>query len=299
MPRALFLHDPIAPYDFQIVWDHLRETAPDFVLTRQSLLDPIPRDLSKFDLVVPWLQDPLDDRPDLYGRGCALGDMCDEAGVPIVNRPENLKNARKETTSRLLRLSGLPLVVPRMDLGTQPRTFGPPCFLRENGVHSGALVRADTWDDVDSPEWREAARTLAQPVVVEYLETETHLGYAKYRYVVLGDRGLPLHVQMSRGWITRGDKRLKTSETQALEARYVTEDAPECGATLVAAVRALGLDFGAVDYAEAFGGSVFWEVNPMPYLHYIANDPGNVRNGATRRVLDGIVDLYRRAASQI
>lgn len=297
MKKILVIRDPLEPFEYEVVWDHLRKYHPDLQLTWQSLNDPIP-DLAGVDLVASWLQDPCDNNPDIFGRACALEAMCDAVGVPIVNRPSVLPRSRKSVTAQLLRESGLNLRVPDMQLLCPgvPCTLPLPYFVRQDASHAGVLFRADTLEDASTSVFVDRIAKMREPVAVEYIETAREGIYWKYRYTVAGAVGVPLHLQLSTAWVTRGEDRLFTDEAVAAERHYVGQPA-NCMPALNAAARVLGFEFCAFDYTHDCDGRLtVWEVNPLPHLHLIGRADRDYRDDATRRTLDAVADLYRTRA---
>lgn len=297
MAKILVIRDPLEPFEYEVVWDHLHKHHPDLRLTWQSLNDPIP-DLSGVDLVASWLQDPCDINPSIFGRACALEAMCDEAGVPIINRPSMLPRSRKSVTAQLLRESGLDLRVPGMQL-LRPGvlcTLSLPYFVRQDASHAGVLFRADTPEDASTSVFLERIAKMQEPVAIEYIETAREGVYWKYRYVVAGDVGVPLHLQLSTNWITRGEDRLFTDEAVESERHYVGQP-DSCMPVLNAAARVLGFEFCAFDYTHDCDGRLtVWEVNPLPHFRLIGNELRRYRDAATRRAFDAIANLYRTCA---
>jgi hypothetical protein len=288
--KFLVLRDPHLPLAGALLTDALRARAQ---LDTRSLFDPVP-DLADFDLCVFWLLDPCDNRPSVYFRALAYADRCVKAGVPVFCHPASLQAARKTTFASAL--AGMAdLRVPRMQrFNTVDVAADPPFFVRENDYHGSTMFL------VHSPVERDAvaaqAATLTTPILVEFIDTVRDGLYSKFRYVVAGTHGVPLHLQVARTWIVRGADRLYDPDSVAREAKYV-EQASRCEA-LDTAAQVLGLDLCAFDYSfDQYDRIVVWEVNPMPVLHFISDRctiDGKVvdqthRNTATRRVLDAVV----------
>ena len=305
--RILGFRDPHRPLFFDVLIHHLN-AAPDIEVHSRSLLDPLPSDLSGFDLCVFWLLDPCDNRSDVWIRAQHAASKCADAGLPVFQHPDSLPNGRKSTFSRMMKRSGLPLRVARVfpiddSIDEFLKDFYGlpfPIFVRENDLHSGELLRFDTPEQARDA--RQEIEKIRVPVVVEYIETAQGGLYHKFRYVVAGDHGIPLHLQITPNWVTRGEDRLYTDAAMEAERIYCSESPAQGGNVLVEATRVLGLDFCAYDYTfDHDGEMVVWEVNPAPMLHHIQRyydlDGRKLdleyRNVATGRALNALVQAYR------
>jgi hypothetical protein len=138
---------------------------------------------------------------------------------------------------------------------------------------------------------------LSRPVAVEIVDVRDPRDglFRKYRYVAAGDIGVSHHVQISEGWITRGDNRVVTSATREEELAYIA--GPDSNhAALQRARRALGLDLVALDYGKMSDGRmVIWEANPFPHIHFSTRGL-TYRNAAMHRTMLAIFRLYLHAA---
>lgn len=250
-------------------------------------------------LLAPWLQDPVEDRCETtYRQILALEAQCDARGIPVVNRPERLANAIKDSGARRMAAAGLR--TPRMlridDPAAFRRDFGGldfPFFVRENRKHGRRMLRADDPDQARALPLEE----FAAPVAIELIDlADPRDGlYRKYRYVVAGEFGVPHHLQMSQEWITRGRHRRIDAQSEAEELRYIGTPCPH-HAAFQRAREALELDFVAFDYGlDASGEAVVWEANPYPLLQFSRTQLA-YRNEAIHRTLAILVAHYYRRA---
>ena len=292
--RVLTIRDPDEPagYDFVLQW--LRKQ-PDMTVDSVSVLDPFAT-MSSYDVVVPWLQDPCDSRP-VWARALAIEASCARRGIPMINRPSLLPHARKSRTAAILRRHVPNVRVPFIVSFAEAQRSSVPAFLREDGLHAVDLFRIDTREQLLSEDVRARAAAMAEPVIVELIETAVAGVYTKFRYVVAGDTGIPLHVQCSTDWVTRGSGRLFTPTAIKLEQTFVALSAGCCPDLHIAA-KALGFDFCAFDFSYDNNSTpVVWEVNPLPLLHHVNRMKGDLdleyRNTATTRALEALATLIR------
>ncbi len=290
--RILIVSDPGEPLVYEIIEEYL-EADPRIEISSMSMFDPVPHNLKTYDLCVFWLQDPCDDRPDVFGRALGLADLCAVAGVdvPVINHPDALPHSRKSETARLLLEAGLDLRVPRMDVLTEPRRVRElplPLFVREDAQHAADLFRVDSSDQITS-EFLDRIAKMQEPIAVEYIDIKRGDFYRKYRYAVAGNTGVPMHLQMSREWITRGETAASSSpEIVPAEKDFLAQ--PNSCPVLHEAAKVLGFDFCAFDYGYDLDGRlVVWEVNPFPSLHFAKRD---YHRAATERVLAAVVAMY-------
>jgi hypothetical protein len=257
------------------------------------------RNWSNIGMHVAWLQDPVQRwSTTAYRRAFNLLQQCDEHGVPVINRVDRLINATKSRGAELMQAGGIQTA--RMKLIADRREFAKdflglrlPLFVREDWGHSRRVARIDAPSDVDKINWRRFRRPLA----VEIVDVrDPHDGlFRKYRYFAIGDLGICHHLQISSGWITRGDHRAYTRETQREELEYITRPDPNHEA-LQRARRAIGLEYVAFDYGYTPEGQVVvWEANPFPHLTF-GMKALTYRNGAIHRTMLGILHLYLTTA---
>jgi len=290
--RILIVRDPGEPLFYEIIEEYL-EADGRIKISSMSMFDPIPYNLKTYNLCVPWLQDPCDDRPDVFGRALGLADLCAVVDVPVINHPDALPHSRKSKTARLLFAAGLDLRVPRMDVLTEParvRELPLPLFVREDAHHAADLFRVDSSDQITS-DFLDRIAKMQEPIAVEYIETKRDEFYRKYRYAVAGDTGVPMHLQMSREWITRGETAVFASSPEAVQAEKDFLAQPNDGCPVLhEAAKVLGFDFCAFDYSYDLDGRlVVWEVNPFPSLHFAERD---YRRNATERTLEAVTTMY-------
>jgi glutathione synthase/RimK-type ligase-like ATP-grasp enzyme len=218
---------------------------------------------------VPWVQDPVRERrPALFDRLRALEQAYDRAGVPRINSVAHLSQAIKSRALELLRSAGFRAarslrVDARSGFDGVVDAVGLPFILRADRGHGGPVVLVEERGRFESADWT----SLGPAVALEYIETRGEDGlYRKYRYLVTGETGIARHLVIAPEWCVHAEDRLR-------EARHVDEErgflATPCEQheRMVAAARALGLDFVAFDYGfDRDGELVIWEPNPYPTL---------------------------------
>jgi hypothetical protein len=251
--------------------------------------------------VVFWVGDPLRERyPEEYAECSAIARRARQEGIRIANPPDALSNARKGLMSELWRAAGIPTPPchPFQDLPTfesAVRRTAFPSIARGTCLHAQEHIRvfAEPEEALDA-----SVETLPLPGVLSPL-VDTRSGhreedpsalaarfYHKKRVMVWGDVVVPWHLYFSEDPVIGdsastllGPSRIRTGwrswmrgqpepARSALEAeRAFIRAAPESPELFRRAVRVLGLDFAAVDYATpARDELVLWEANPYPYL---------------------------------
>lgn len=300
-PRFLILrHAGKAPYFYDIVLQWVEDNVPELRgLFELRLLPCWVADWSRYALLVPWLQDPVEawSRP-AYARALRLATACDRQGIPVINRVDRLRNATKSEGTR--RISAVGLRTPAMRVIDDAREFREtrarlplPLFVREDSGHGGALLRADTDDELRAL----PVEHFRRPVAVEIIDIKDPRDglYRKFRYVVAGRVGIPHHMQATQGWVTRGEIRFHSPATRAQEESYINRPNPH-HALFQRARLALGLDLVAFDYGlDRQGEPIVWEANPYPHFHMPRNQLAYLAP-AMHRTLAAMVHLYLERA---
>ncbi len=299
--RILLVQHPVHQHGFyDVVLDWLDKNLPQ--VRGRFDLQPLHDDLVPspgHTLLVPWLQDPVQDWSEAaYAAAAALEARCDAAGIAVVNRVTRLHHAGKSEGAARMRLAGLrtPRMVPVQD-ATAFRADGGgldfPLLVREDWGHGGWICEvrdAAGLAGLSLAPWR---RPVAGEMIL--LPDPQDGLFRKYRYVVAGERGVPHHLQASQEWVTRGDGRVTNERTRQEELDYIGSPSPH-HALFVAACRHLGLDFVAFDYGlDTDGRPVVWEANPFPYLQF-SRTTLVYRNDAMHRTIAVMVALYLERA---
>jgi len=297
-PRRLLIvrHPAKKPTFYHVLLSWIEEHVPE--LRGLFELRLLPFELAAdapYALHVPWLQDPVQHwSPAAYDQARRLARQCDDQGIPIVNRVDQLPNAIKSEAARRLAEVGVRMPAMRrvVDAAEFRRTLlglKLPLFIREDQGHGGAMLRADTASEVA----RLPLEQFQQPLAVELIDVRWPADgmFRKYRYVVAGELGVPHHMQATGDWITRGTIRVHSPALHQEEIDYVSR--PELHHELFQrARRALNLDFVALDYGfDAQGQLVIWEANPFPHFHIPRGRLLYLRP-AVNRTLAAMVHLY-------
>lgn len=246
--------------------------------------------------VVFWLADPLRELyPQDYLEAVAIADAVRVRGGAVVNPPEALSNSIKSTQSRLWREAGIPCAecIPVPDhgelAGAVART-GLPAIVRSDLHHAQENTHfcQGEADVAAVPRDGRLYPATAIPFIdvrAGYRHERPGTVWAelwhKKRSFVFGGIVVPTHVLFSADPIVglkratfhryRNSWELLTPlvafrrwDREALRVdRAYGEGAPEQPDLLVRAVRALGLEYAAVDYCTRVDGSlVLWEANP-------------------------------------
>lgn len=245
----------------------------------------------------------------------AIGDAdrCDEALAcadrllagydrPVINAP-----ARVRATGRLAnaqRLGGLAGVVTpqvrRFD-ARGLRAFEPdrwPVLVRRPGFHTGQhFLRADDRAALDAaPDVLGGTEFLA----IEYLDARGSDGLSrKYRVLFIDGVAYPLHLAASHDWKVHyySSAMAEQPSLRDEEARFLDDMAgvlgPRATAALASIQKALGLDYGGIDFAIGGDGTVLvFEANATMV---IASPDADPRWNYRRRA----IEAARRAARRL
>lgn len=320
-----------------VFMDRVRETDPAFAarIRFHETGSPAP-DLSGVSLVAFWLGDPLKEKyPACFDDASGIAKAAREAGIRVLNNPEALSNTTKTRQSAIWYQERLPSARARIvnrpsDLEQVCKELGGTCIVRSDVEHAQrdvTIIRKEA-------DARRAARECAFPVAViqlydiraEYraaganpssLFTRYH---HKARAFVFGDAVMPSHlffapdlvVGLSNCLLKReahprrrvghqlGYHRKLLGDMIREDLAYFDSD-PLYARTLAQGVRALGLDFAAVDYSIRPDGSVImWEANPYFYLPRGEQSVLSAERNAVERVnqsLDWMAANLRAAAA--
>ncbi|MEZ6001304.1 hypothetical protein [Hyphomonas sp.] len=316
--------------------DRLRETDPDFAarIRFHKTGTPMP-DLTGVSLVVFWLGDPLKEKyPECFAEAAGIANAARAEGIRILNSPEALSNTGKTRQSAVWYQEGVPSARARMvnrssDLQQVCKDLGGTCIIRSDTEHAQRDVRI-VRNEADA---RRAANECQFPVAViqlfdirsEYRAEGTNRSslFARYhhkaRAFVFGEAVMPSHLFFSPNLIVGLSNCLLKRESRPrrqaahkmgyhrkllndmiCEDRAYFDSDPVQAQTLSHAVRALGLDFAAVDYCIRPDGSIIiWEANPYFHLPHGEKSVFSAQRKAVERVnksLDWMAENLRAAA---
>jgi len=286
------------PHFYEVVLDWTERRVPALrALFELRVLPFLPENPSRYALLVPWLQDPVQAwSPRRFAQAQALERLFDARSIPVVNRVECLPNAAKHEGAR--RMASVDLRTPRTEPIADVGAFRAdaarhryPLLVREDWGHQAPLFRADGPGDLAAI----PIERMERPLAVEFVDVRDPKDglWRKYRYVAAGEHGTPLHLHVTGEWLTRGGHCLYTDATRAEEVAFLEGRDPR-HAVFHRALGALGLDFVAFDYGlTPQGEMVVWEANPYPYLHFgRPTGRGAHRFPATERALACLLRLY-------
>ena len=246
--------------------------------------------------VIFWLADPLRELyPDDFAEAVDIAGTVRAAGGTVVNPPEALSNSIKSVQARLWREAAVPCA----ECHAIPDHRGLESAIAASGIP--AIVRTDLHHAQENTHFcRTEAEVAAVPVdgrlypavAIRFIDVRAEYQrerpgtvwaalWHKKRCYVFGDTVVPSHTLFSSDPIV-GLKRAtfhryrnkwelltplaafrRWDRDALLVDRTFGQGAPEQPDLLVRAVRALGLDYAAVDYCTRADGSlILWEANP-------------------------------------
>lgn len=260
------------------------------------------RNWQRYTLFLPWLQDPLKEKlPHVYQHVKQIEMQCQKYSIPVANPVDTLSNSIKSVATRIINNVGIrtPRMVPITEIESFKQTQGglsTPFFIREDKRHGGQIFMIHDPQDLQGVPFSE----FAAPVAVEFIDVQDKDGfYRKYRYIAIGDDGIPRHMITSASWEVRAEMRIINKVTVAEELAYLSGEDPNHH-VLQRARKALGFDFVAFDYSyDTQGCLVVWEPNPFPILWTAASEQENMRHvlPTMDRLYTKLLDYYLRRAN--
>lgn len=226
-----------------------------------------------------FYHDPLYELyPDVYAYAKRLEAICQEAGIPLINKPDALSNTVKSVQLNLLRQGGFQVAkaYPFSDVNELEKIPSNeyPIFIRIEAGHDsqGEFVQGPYKSFQELSEafvpYNFKHRSHHQGMVaIQFIETAKLNGlYAKYRCFVTKQAAIKAYAYYSTNWYIHYDIAVKNEETEAWN--YIYASTPFTDEEIKLFLRAnetLGLDFCAYDYSLKTDGSiVLWEGNPHP-----------------------------------
>lgn len=207
-----------------------------------------------------------------------------------------LSNSRRDAQFERLGRAGLrtPRIVDvDADFGATLGGLTLPIVVRKSWGHCDPLALLSSQDEVAM--WlTEQGPSPHGWVAAEYIDVRSSDGYyRKYRYVLIGDRGVCRHLLVSSRWEVRPGDRVLTDETIAEELRFVGSPC-DVHEALNRARSELEFDIAAFDYSfDSNGQMIVWEVNPYPDLSTPRGRPGEYLGESMLRTNQALAALYR------
>ena len=275
--------------------------------------------------VVFLLADPLRERyPACFAEALRIADAARERGIRLVNPPEALSNTIKTVQASLWQAAGIPCAAcipyrdrPEFEAAVSQVRF--PAIVRPDLLHAQQFTfQCDTRDEALA-----ITQELRFPgLVLEFIDARQGWDrvapgslwerfYHRYRAFVFGDQVLAQALYVSedpivatetstfrryQGWgmLQSPLVRLRPWVRRAVAADIAYAAGPAHRPELLTrAVRALGLEFAAIDYAlRADGTLVLWEANPHPAMPLWRHTPLPIARRMRRRwraIHDGAV----------
>lgn len=304
-----------------VFMNRVRETDPDFAAKiRFHETGTAAPDLTGVSLVVFWLGDPLKEKyPECFAEAVEIANVARAADIRVLNTPEALSNTAKTRQSAIWYQERVPSARARIvnrpsSLQQVCKDLGGTCIIRSDVEHAQRDVRIVR----NEADVRRAARQCAFPVaVIQLFDIRSEYRAAgadpsslfsryhhKARAFVFGDAVMPSHLFFASGLVVglsncllKRESRPRRRAAHKLgynrkllndmihEDRAYFDSDPIYARTLAQGVRALGLDFAAVDYSIRPDGSVIlWEANPYFYLPHGEQSVFSAERGAVERV---------------
>lgn len=294
-----------------------------------------PPSLDDVGAVFFWLGDPLKELyPECYRDAATIAHEASRRGARLINPPDALSNAIKSRQSAIWSQNGVPCAKAwpapsRHALNALASAIPYPAILRfDEGHAQHSMVVCRMPEDVEA-----AADHLRYPAVaLEFIDARATWRaraptsiYAKFfhkkRAMVFGDAVINNHVLFSKNPLVSGRSatlaRDKLPHNKLLrriglrrwryqealrEDRTFAFSPPQHADVLRRAVRSLGLDIAAIDYASCADGSiVVWEANPYFYLRHwseISLGDGRALDKRNPRFYDAALDVLSEAVAQ-
>ncbi len=229
--------------------------------------------------------------------------------APVVNDPQRVRaTTRADNAAQLGRLDGV--VAPRLATvgraalaGGLPDGFAYPVLLRSPGFHTGQhFLRVEHACGLERALAILPGESLS---VIEALDARGADGmWRKYRVMCVGGTLLPLHLAIAPQWKVHhftADMAARPAD-RAEEAAFLDDMATTLGPAVMAALariaRALGLDYGGIDFAVSAQGRVLlFEANAT--MTVAPPVPGSIwgyRAPAVAAVLAAVQDMLLRKA---
>lgn len=225
--------------------------------------------------------------------------QCDKLEIPVINRSAGLLKIRKSECARWLEEAGLRS--PRSQ-----RIEDYHAFLRNQGdLEYPLLIREEMSYGEKRPPYlvRNAGELeavpfdeLDTPYASEFVETRGADGhYRKYRYVAVGEKGIPFHLPICRYWEARCPLRISNEQNLAEEDKYLSQADPN-HELFQRALQTLGLDYAAIDYSYTKQCKpIVWDVNVTPDWGNIADSPAGVQKACQNVTWELLQLLYEKA----
>lgn len=214
----------------------------------------------------------------------------------IFNHPARFLQ-RHELLERLWHTGVNPFRSARLELPLPDLTF--PVFLRREGDAQGAetdLLPDRAAMEAALDDMRARGVPLRGRLAVEFFARPATDGmYRKYGAFRLGDRILPQHLQVSEGWLVKGNSSQRTTAHVDEEMDYILTNPHR--ETLLRIMDDAGADFGRIDYTLVDGRIVVFEINSNPTFPGIDKD--DARQHRRRIVRDRLLEAFAAIDSPI
>lgn len=284
-------------------------------------------------VIVFFLADPLKELyPDCYAEAAQWRDAARATDWRILNDPDALSHSSKDRQAALWRDAAIPS--PQTvsagnaeALYEEARSLRSPLLIRESRTHSQDTIRLCR-NDADIAE---ACKTATYPAVAselidvreEWRRAESNPILAEYhhkkRAMAFDGFVMPHHLFLSESIIVGGatctltaehgkvaalkrlaglnHRRFKESVKADLDYAFGPAEAPD---VMRRAVKALGLDIAAIDYATRPNGEVIlWEANPffaLPFEPLFPLPRARKLRYRMNRIFDALAQAIEKAA---
>ena len=221
-------------------------------------------------------------------------------GAPTINAPDRIRATGRAANAALLGgregvIAPRIVSVRREDIPAAATELGYPLLLRSPGYHTGQyFAKVDAATELSAVM---AALPGAELLAIQYLDARDDHGLArKYRTMMVGGALYPVHLALSRDWKVHyftadmADRPDHRAEEAAFLADMPAVLGPRAMAALEQIERALGLDYGGVDFALAGDGSLLlFEANAAMVVAPPSPEPmWDYRRAPVERILDAV-----------
>ena len=242
-----------------------------------------------------------------------LSDFIKQVPIPVINHPENvLETTRDGVAQKLTSIEGvimprciriIPNSVKEIIEVVEKEKFPLPFIFRTSCDHgSRNMVKIDSLESLESFD-RFSLNGENAFYMIEYVDYQSDDGYyRKMRYWIVGEKVIPRHMVISKGWnisydikkeSMSGNKELQKEEKQFLQSSD-QGNIKKC----LEIKKALNLDYFGIDcHVDKKGNMLIFEATPCMGL--LDDTDFSYTNSAFKRIQKAIQELIKKKGSPL